>query len=255
MKSVRAQGFSLVELLVLVGVLGIFSAVLLPAISNAVLQSDLTDVGLRGRDIFVAITSANSQRKLLGLESVWPKTLLDGWTEREPIDISKMTFSSSTDYFRVLADGDHMGTADWNPYVVGFDYSKLSGVGVPAPVGSERLTSENNMWVIAANVREEMPDILPVLVARNFDCSRIYADLEDASNTVKIDCWSSYTYLTPFSNKAFVMVRKGGAVFKARGKYASVHVIYQGQSFMTTIPGSAAAKFMYLGPDSVQCPM
>jgi len=252
MKSFKPQGFTLVELLVVIGALGILAAALTPAISNAVLQSNMTEVGAKGRDIFVAIAGANSQRKLLGLDSVWPRTEVSSWGGGGSRDISERIFSNSSDYFNELYDGDNIGTENWRPYVVGFDYSKLSGAGVPAKSGFGRLTPEYNMWAIAANVRDEMADIIPVLVTRNIDCSNLYRDLPPDGMDGMLT-WS-YIYRTPLSNKGFVMVRKGGAIFKARAKYATVKVVYQNQSFMTTEWHSYRAGLSYLGPEGQQMP-
>ena len=253
MKSVKTKGFTLVELLAVIGVLGILSAALFPAISNAVLQANMTDVGMRGRDIFVAIAGANAQRKILGLDNVWPKTQISGAGGGGATDISAMAFSSAVDYFSKLYDGDNIGQPNWSPYVVGFDYSKLAGAGVPSfSGGGGRLQAQNVMWTIGANLRDEMEDMIPILVTRNVDCASLYKDLPDGSIGYKL-AWS-FEYRTPFSNKGFVMIRKGGAIFKAREKYATVKVVYQNRSFRTTDWGSSAAPLSYLGPQSERQP-
>jgi len=254
MTSAKNQGFTLVELLVVIGILGILASALFPAISNAVMQANMTAVGTRGRDIYVAITGSNTEREPLGLGNVWPKTVLDsGATSGSgTTDIGSQIFQNSSDYFYALYDGQNVGTANWSPYVAGFDYSKLAGAGVPAKSGSGQLQAQNNMWVIAGNVRDEMEDILPILVTRNLDCSSLKKDLTDGSVTTKLT-WST-TYKTPFSNKAFVMIRKGGGIFKAREKYATLNVVYQNQSFMTTVTGSTTAPLLYLAPEGTQTP-
>ncbi len=246
----KNSGFTLVELLVVIGILGILSAALFPAISNAVMKANMTAVGTRGRDIYVAITGANTEREPLGLGNVWPKTQLESGADTSDDDIASKTFSSSCDYFYELYDGQNVGTENHSPYVAGFDYSKLAGAGVPAKSGSGQLQANNCMWVIGANVRDEMEDIIPILVTRNIDCSSLYKDLEDGSKSDKITF--SSTYKAPFSNKGFVMIRKGGGTFNGTAKYATVRVVYQNQSFKTTIGNQNALS--YLGPDGQQNP-
>ena len=255
MTAVKNQGFTLVELLVVIGILGILASALFPAISNAVMQANMTAVGTRGRDIYVAITGANTEREPLGLGNVWPKTQLDAGTTASSgtPDIAERTYTESSTYFYDLYDGGNVGTDAWSPYVAGFDYSKLAGAGVSAKSGSGTLTAQNNMWVIAGNIRDEMEDIIPILVTRNIDCSTLKADLTDGSVTTEVKF--SSTYKAPFSNKGFVMIRKGGAMFKARAKYAKLNVVYQNQAFKTTVTGGgSSAALVYLAPEGTQTP-
>jgi hypothetical protein len=217
------------------------------------MQANMTAVGTRGRDIYVAITGANTEREPLGLGNVWPQTQASaGATGGADQDIGDMTFQNSCDYFYELNDGDKLGTAEWSPYVAGFDFSKLAGAGVAAHSGNGELQEANNMWTIAGNVRDEMEDIIPILVTRNLPGSALYADITDTPTTEKMPLGEKFD--APFSNKGAVIIRKGGGMFKVRTKYATPLVVYNRQSFMTTVEGSQNAPLVYLSPSETENP-
>ena len=242
MKSERKQGFTLVELLVVIGILGILSAALFPAIGNAVLRANMTSVSARGKDIYVGIVGANTEREPLGLGPVWPKqNLPTGNAGGGEIDISDRTFTTSSEYFTELLDMENNRTANWAPYVNGLDASKLAGAGVKVvPSTATQISAPYNMWTMAADIIDEMEDIIPILVTRNFDDSNfIRQGTGQQPATTRVATWWIDTpdRKAPFNNKGFVMVRKGGATINLSSRYVSQDIIYQGQGISPGTPG------------------
>jgi len=199
--------------------------IILASIPRAMLPDGQPMVSYRGRDIYVAIIGANTEREPLGLGSVWPKTQLKPGTDTSKGDIATKTFTNSTDYFYELYDGAHAGTANHDPYVRGFDYSKLVGPGVKAKVGEGKLTAQDNIWAIAANITEEDDEHIPILISRNVDVKAIERAIASGIRTndfeTRIEVGKGI-YKTPFGDKGFVCVRKGGGVFNIRSNHATI---------------------------------
>ena len=202
-------------------ILGIASAALFPALIEATRRANMHAMASRAKDIYIAIAGANAEREVLPLGTVWPrsgKKMEAAWE----IDIDEMTFENSSDYFTVLLDGENMGSRDWAPFVNGLDYSKLAGAGVPVS-GRGRLKAENNAWTIAANILEETPDLIPVIVSRNVDPASLIPRAGDLCQQL---VRPSKEFTTPFGNKGFVLLRRGGGILTLNWKHANLHVIY-----------------------------
>jgi hypothetical protein len=99
------------------------------------------------------------------------------------------------------------------------------------------------------NVMDELEDIVPILVTRNVDASSLAAKVteRDFNTTLRFDPeWGK-----PFGDSGFVLIRKGGAILRARAKYATYGVVYGKQTFDTTVDqaGKPRAKpLTYLTP-------
>ncbi len=223
------KGFTLVELLVVIGILGILMGALFPAISSAMLSATTSAMQMRGRNLFVAITQCNTEREGAGLQSVWPQTATEG-VDDEDKDV--INAASSTKYFEALFDL-RTEAKSRKPYI-DIDVSVLSGGGVPGMSGTE-LKEANVGWLVVKNLQSEISDVVPALVTRNVDYSSLngYLKSYNGTSSTEIECGKSggqYTS-TPFGNKAWILISKGGAARTIKAKYSRLNVIFNKQSF------------------------
>ena len=234
-------------LLCVIVLLGLLSCAVPFPPSGSMLRANMAAVSARGKDIYISITEQNNLRETSNLPPIWPKTCQG--TTNMPGDISSRVFTTSTEYFEVLLNNASHETSNTVTHVPVIDASMFSGEGVPRCPPGQKLTSTNNMWMIAANITPEDSDIIPILITRNVDVKEIERVVNfggDTRNLNEMIAVGKGAYKTPFGEKGFVLVRKGGGTFSNTAKYARLKYIFAGQ----TLPARDPSKppIVYLLP-------
>jgi hypothetical protein len=165
MKKRNKAGFTRTELIVVCAVLSLLVVVFYGMVwcSHAMSGVGATAMKNKGRSIWIAVVTANSEREPIGLSAVWPKEL--------GFDASH----TSTEYFRLLMSDDpaaltngyHLPICeDLRPEFFGGSCS-----GVPLATTNTTFTSKNNAWQ-ALCVSTQTPPEVAFLVTRNVEMGK-----------------------------------------------------------------------------------
>ena len=240
----HSAGFTLVELLVVIGILGILMSSLFPAITSAMLSAQTSAMQSNGRNINTAILQANVDRESHGRETVWPKNK-SATTNTGSDDIADKTYTDADTYFEDLFDMEHYGQANHSPFIDS-DIKYLSGAGVPTYKGNRTLKG-CIAWKIITDLTSDMSAMLPVLVTRNLNTDKFYrSGQQNDSNTDTKQLDTDPNFPLPFGNKATVIVRKDGGALTFKGRYQSISDIYERQ----TITFADNAEIDYISPST-----
>lgn len=149
-------------------------------------------LSIEGKNLFIGIVSANTDREAAGLPDVWPHTSEEDGLTDEADDISGKKYSSATEYFKTLFDVEGR-----NPYV------DVGNVGKDSA-----LVNGRSKWCVAQGITCDMPDSVPVLISANFDCSILPSawsgTAANANTTIPIST------LDNIGDSAIVVIYKGG---------------------------------------------
>ena len=217
-------------------VMPILGGALFPAVSSSKQSANTSVMAMKGRNLFVGIILANTEREAAGLASAWPRTTALGGKDKD--DIAGKGYQKSTDYFRDLFDMSNHGKEDWDPYVdcdidvVGKDFDD---------------------WCVVANITDEMPDCFPVLISANFNPELLLSKWDGTSDiTTPLPIGPAHgATKSLFDDKAIIVVRKGGAVQIIKDEDLTYATLYCGRSFDLT---SAETPVVYLTPKGIAKP-
>ena len=225
-----------------------------PAVSSAMLNANLSTMAMQGRKLVTGILQANIERQGK-LEPVWPRSELaqGAAAAGNTNDVAGRAYGSSTEYFNALFDMKHYGQAEWEPCVDGDLLSSLWGCGVPGMTG-KTLGKRNVAWIVAANVTDETPDFVPVLISANFNPALLLSKWDGETNgSRRLPLGpKSGAAANPFGDKGIVIVRKSGAAETIKRKFLTYNTLYRKQAFDLT---NKNPPIKYLTPSGVVEPV
>ena len=90
----KIDGFTLVEMLVVIAIIAILAAALFPAIQGAMEQAKATSMKNMGRGVWTSVLTANMEREPLNLTALWP------------VNVKSDTGDSAKYFTYLMSDGD-----------------------------------------------------------------------------------------------------------------------------------------------------
>ncbi len=186
-------GFTLIEMLVVIAIIGMLAAILIPAVNSALITASMMQTSANGSSIYKSAWAREMDDTVLGTNS-------DAFP---PEDSSSEYGSTTVDYFKYLVSDEILGG--------GLELFAARGIKPVKGTNDSNFTADNSAWrVVNGILKDSAKEGTPFLLTKNYGGGNSLTT-GDADISLDKDA-------LPFGNAGMVVVQKGGAAFSMKGR-------------------------------------
>lgn len=212
------QGFTLVEMLVVIAIIALLATALFPAITTAMDSAKATALKNKGRGIWTAVTSANNDRVVINRRPLWPANYTNGVGSASSAGYQTWLLSNGKSKTTIADSKDDQLVPDLDP-------NSFIASGIPAANRKGSIGAENTAWRVCC-VADNDPAEYPFLVTKNVDEDEFKSSkCKDADEADEKEEPYKLNGSEPFGEKRAVWVTRGGSCTDTARKYFTAFLV------------------------------